>query len=258
MAYEDILVKKTDGECRITINRPDKGNMFCEKTLLELIDVFSSTRSDKETRVIVLTGAGDRFFCIGGEKEEFSGYHYGSALPVVDLYNLIDSSPKPVIAAVNGFAVGGGNVLALVCDFTVASEAAVFRQVGPSMGSYDAGYGTWFLEDAVGRKKAKEIWMLNRKIPAAEALRLGLVNEVVPPSELAATVQRWCDELKARGPQALAALKASFYARHNGVLGLSRLAHDQLAQYYYRTEEAKEMGKSFAEKRPPDLSKFYK
>jgi naphthoate synthase len=164
----------------------------------------------------------------------------------------------PVIAMVNGFAVGGGNVLANMCDLTVASEQATFRQVGPAMGSYDAGFGTWYLEDSVGRKRAKEIWYLNRKYTAKEAQAMGLANEVAPHAQLRERTEALCEELKKRGPQALAALKAAFHARHNGVAGMSRVTIDHLVANYYHTEEAKEMGRAFNSKQDPDPDKFYR
>ena len=215
MAYADILYEVKSQIAWLTINRPDKGNTFRRQTVLEMIQALNEARHDSQVRVVVLTGAGDRFFCVGGEKEPNDGQlHYHNVPPVVDLYTLIDMMPVPVIAMVNGFAVGGGNVLANMCDLTVASEQATFRQVGPMMGSYDAGFGTWYLEDSVGRKRAKEIWYLNRKYSASEALAMGLVNEVAPPAELRARTEALCEELKKRGPQALAALKAAFHARH--------------------------------------------
>ncbi|MEK7370919.1 MAG: enoyl-CoA hydratase-related protein [candidate division NC10 bacterium] len=259
MAYADVLVEVKDNVAWLTINRPDKGNTFRRQTVLELIQALNEARHDMQVRVVVITGAGDRFFCLGGEKEPSDGMlHYHNVPPVVDLYTLIDMMPVPVIAMVNGFAVGGGNVLANMCDLTVASEQASFRQVGPMMGSYDAGFGTWYLEDAVGRKRAREIWYLNRKYSATEAQALGLVNEVVPHAELRARTAALCEELKQRGPQALAALKAAFHARHNGVTGMSRMSIDHLVANYYHTEEAKEMGRAFNAKDTPNPEKFYR
>jgi naphthoate synthase len=259
MPYADILYEVTNQIAWLTINRPDHGNSFRRQTVVELIQALNEARHDPDVRVVVLTGAGDRFFCIGGEKEPNDGMlHYHNVPPVVDLYTLIDMMPVPVVAMVNGFAVGGGNVLANMCDLTVASEQAVFRQVGPMMGSYDAGFGTWYLEDSVGRKRAKEIWYLNRKYTAREAQALGLANWVVPHAELRARTEAVCEELKQRGPQALAALKAAFHGRHNGVTGLSRMAIDHLVAHYYHTEEAKEMGRSFNAKEPPDPRAFYR
>ena len=259
MANSDVLFEVKNLIAWLTINRPDRGNSFRRQTVLEMYQALNEARLDPKVRVVVITGAGDRFFCIGGEKEKNDGQlHYHNVPPVVDLYQLIDMLPVPVIAMVNGFAVGGGNVLANMCDLTVASEQATFRQVGPMMGSYDAGFGTWYLEDAVGRKRAREIWYLNRKYTAQQAQALGLVNEVTPHAELRARTEAMCEELKQRGPQALAALKAAFHARHNGVTGLSRVTIDHLVANYYQTEEAKEMGRSFTAKEPPDPDKFYR
>jgi naphthoate synthase len=259
MTYADILYEVKKQIAWLTLNRPDKGNTFRRQTILELIQALNEARNDPDVRVVVLTGAGDRFFCIGGEKEPTDGMlHYRNVPPVVDLYTLIDMMPVPVVAMVNGFAVGGGNVLANMCDLTVASEQATFRQVGPSMGSYDAGFGTWYLEDAVGRKRAREIWYLNRKYSAREAQAMGLVNEVVPHAELRARTEALCEELKARGPQALAALKAAFHARHNGVTGLSRVTIDHLVANYYETEESKELGRAFNAKEKPNPERFYR
>jgi naphthoate synthase len=261
MDYEDILCERNpdNGSLWLTINREQAGNAFRSRTLDELCDALQSARRDRDCRSVVLTGAGDRFFCLGGDHadhEDVEGFDYSTVFPVVDLYDLIDKLPKPVIAMVNGFAVGGGNVLALMCDLTIASSAATFRQVGPMMGSFDAGYGTWYLEEAIGRKKAKELWLLNRKYTAEEALAMGLVNEVIEPAVLRDHVNGLCDELADRGSQALAALKASFHARHAGASGLSRVALDMLTPYYYASEESRELGAAFKEKRRPDRSRF--
>jgi naphthoate synthase len=263
MEYQDILATREGDIAWITINREAKGNAFRVRTVHELLDALEAARRDADVRNIVLTGAGTRFFCLGGDHDHTDGehddrLHYGNTFPVVDLYDLIDKTPKPVIAMVAGFAVGGGNVLALMCDLTIASSAATFRQVGPMMGSFDAGFGTWYLEEAVGRKKAKEIWMLNRKYSAADALAMGLINEVVEPEKLRARVVEICDELSDRGPQALAAIKSSFHARHAGVSGLSRVSLDLLVSSYYQTDESKELGRAFAAKQKPDRKKFYR
>ncbi|HEY2772756.1 MAG TPA: enoyl-CoA hydratase-related protein [Candidatus Binatia bacterium] len=264
MGYDDILVENSGGIAWVTINREAKGNAFRVQTVRELIDALEQARRDADVRSIVLTGAGTRFFCIGGdhdhggEADHDDRIHYGNVFPVTDLYDLIDKVPKPIVAMVAGFAVGGGNVLALMCDLTIASTAATFRQVGPMMGSFDAGFGTWYLEEAVGRKKAKEIWMLNRKYAAAEALAMGLINEVVEPEKLRARVVEICEELADRGPQALAAIKASFHARHGGVAGLSRVALDLLTPNYYRSDESRELGRAFGAKQKPDRKKFYR
>lgn len=264
MSCEDIQVETSGGIAWVTIDREAKGNAFRIRTVHEMIDALEAARRDPDVRSVVITGAGSRFFCIGGDHDHSGDehhddrIHYGNTFPVVDLYDLIDKMPKPVLAMVNGFAVGGGNVLALMCDLTIAASTATFRQVGPMMGSFDAGFGTWYLEEAVGRKKAKEIWMLNRKYSAPEALAMGLINEVVEPSALRARVAEICDELADRGPQALAAVKSSFHARHTGVAGLSRVALDLLTPNYYRSEESKELGRAFGAREKPDRKKFYR
>lgn len=255
---EDLLVESDGPTLRVTINRPAAGNKFRAQTALELAEVFRAFRASRDLRVAVLTGAGEKFFCIGGEHDPFDSYDYGNVMPIVDVYELIDSVPKPVVAAVNGFAVGGGNVLHTVCDLTIAADNAVFRQVGPSVGSFDAGYGTAYLEETIGRKRAKEMWYLNRKYSASEALAMGLVNEVVPQSELRARVDAIVAELLARGPQALAGLKAAFSGRHTGVVGQARMAHDLLLTQYLCTAEAREMSASFAERRAPDDKQFWR
>jgi naphthoate synthase len=263
--YTDILYRRDGDVAWLTINREERGNTFNFHTVREMIDALERARRDPDCRSVVITGAGDRFFCLGGDHEDAHPgdgepelYHYGTTFPVVDLYDLIDKHSKPVIAMVNGYAVGGGNVLATVCDLTIASSKAVFRQVGPAMGSFDAGFGTAYLEEAVGRKRAKEIWYLNRKYSADEAKALGLVNEVVEPAALRARVVEVCAELSDRGPIALAALKASFHAKHAGVAGISRIALDLLSQQYYRTEESKELGRAFREGTPPDKKRFWR
>ena len=262
MSYQDILFERRGETAWITINREDRGNRFRLETVREMIDALEVARRDIDCRTVVLTGAGKKFFCIGGDHDDADAHqaeiHYGNAFPVVDLYDLIDKHPKPVIAMVNGFAVGGGNVLAMVCDLTIAASTAVFRQVGPIMGSYDAGFGTWYLEETVGRKRAKEIWYLNRKYSAVEAKELGLVNEVVEPDRLRERTVEVCDELADRGALALTALKAAFHARHAGAPGLSRVALDLLVHHYYHTEESKELGRAFGAREAPDKTKFHK
>ena len=234
----------------ITLNRPDNGNMFNPEMCRELKNVLEETRLETDTRVLVITGAGDRFFCIGGEKDGLEQtYSYPGVLPILDVYELIERHQKPVIASVNGFAVGGGHVMHVMCDLTIAAESAVFRQVGPIMGSFDAGYGTWALEDLIGRKRAKEMWFLNDKLTARQALEWGLVNRVVPNERLHEETDRLAQLLAARGSQALAAVKASFAARTGGAAGFSRVAHDLLLPYYLDSEESIELRESFA-KRP--------
>lgn len=256
MSTRDVKVENSGGVSTITINRPDNANMFRRQTTLELAEALRNLRDDPALRVGILTGAGDRFFCVGGEHEPFEGYDHSVVLPIVDVYELLDTIPKPVIAAVNGFAVGGGNVLHTMCDLTIAAENAVFRQVGPMVGSFDAGFGTWYLEEAIGRKRAKELWYLNRKYSAEQALAMGLVNEVVPQEQLRDRAREVAGELMARGPQALAALKVAFSARHTGVLGQARMAHDLLLTQYLTTEEAEELSASFSDRRAPNQDRF--
>jgi naphthoate synthase len=257
MKYETILYEEDPPVGTITLNRPDDGNMFNPQMCFELRDCIDRIRRETRTRVIVLTGAGDRFFCIGGRKEDMEETNtYAGVIPVLDMYESIERLQKPVIASVNGFAVGGGNVLQVICDLTIAAERAVFRQVGPSMGSFDAGFGTWYLEDQIGRKKAKEMWFCNDKYTAQEALAMGLINRVVPDGELREETKQWALHIAKRGPLALAAIKHSFSARHAGVSGLGRMAHDLLLRLYLDSEESKELGASFGERRDPDPSKF--
>jgi naphthoate synthase len=251
MDLNTILYEEDGPIGRITLNRPDDGNMFNPEMCRELKAVLEQTRLETRTRVLVLTGAGERFFCIGGRKEDLEDtYAYPGVLPILDVYDLIERHQKPIIASVNGFAVGGGNVLHVICDLTIAKESAVFRQVGPIMGSFDAGYGTWNLEDLIGRKRAKEMWFLNEKISAQQALEWGLVNRVVPDDRLREETDRLAHELVRRGALALAAIKGSFSARTAGVAGFSRMAHDLLLRHYLDTDESRELRESFV-KRPP-------
>lgn len=257
MQFEEIIYQEDGPIGTITLNRPHDGNMFTEKMCHEIRDCINAIRRETRTRVIVLTGAGDKFFCIGGRKEGMEDtLLYAGVLPTLEMYEAIDKLQKPVIAAVNGFAVGGGNVLHVVCDITIAKESAVFRQVGPMMGSFDGGYGTWYLEDLIGKKRAKEMWMRNPKLSAREAQEWGLVNQVVPDAEFKDYTRKFALEVADRGAFALASIKASFNARHGGVSGLARMAHDLLLPGYLRTEEHDELAKSFAERRSPDSSKF--
>lgn len=257
MSYEQILYAEDGPIGTITLNRPDDGNMFTAGMCLEIRDCIEAIRHETRTRVIVLTGAGDRFFCIGGRKEGLDDtLMYAGVLPTLEMYEAIDKLQKPVIASVNGFAVGGGNVLQMVCDLTIAKESAVFRQVGPMMGSFDAGYGTWYLEDLIGKKKAKEMWYGNPRLPAAEAERIGLINRVVPDDKLAEETRTWALEIAERGTFALAAIKGAFNARHGGVGGLSRVTHDLLLRAYLDSDESKELRAAFGDRRKPDPSSF--
>lgn len=257
MTYEDILTSTDGPVLTITINREGAGNKLRARTCLELFDVLQKFRLDRELRAAVLTGTGEKFFCIGGEHDPMTGLDQSQVLPIVDVYQAIDTIAKPVIAAVNGFAVGGGNVLHTVCDLSIAAENAVFRQVGPMVGSFDAGYGSWYLEDTIGRKRAKEMWYLNKKYTAAAALAMGLVNEVVPQSDLAARAAEVANEIAKRSPLAIGGMKGAFSARHNGVAGQARMAHDQQLTLYLQTREAHELSAAFGERRDPDTSNFW-
>ena len=257
MSYETILYEEDGPIGWLTLNRPEDANMFTDQLCAEVRDCLSAVGRETRTRVVVLTGAGDKFFCIGGRKTGLPDTKlYAGVLRTLEMYEAITNLQKPVIASVNGYAVGGGNVLQVVCDLTIAKESAVFRQVGPMMGSYDAGYGTWYLEDLVGKKRAKEIWFLNPKMTAAEAERIGLINRVVPDDKLREETRKMALEVAERGSFALASLKGAFNARHSGVGGLSRITHDLLLRQYLDTEESKELGAAFAEKRTPDPDKF--
>ncbi|WP_382163034.1 enoyl-CoA hydratase-related protein [Hydrogenophaga sp. ANAO-22] len=257
MSYQEIVYEENGPIGTITLNRPQDGNMFTERMCHEIRDCINDIRRETRTRVIVLTGAGDKFFCTGGRKDGMEDTQlYAGVLPTLEMYESIDRLQKPVIASVNGFAVGGGNVLQMVCDITIAKESAVFRQVGPMVGSFDAGYGTWYLEDLVGKKRAKEMWYRNPKLSAKEALEWGLINHVVPDAELGAFTTKIALEIANRGAFALASIKAAFNARHGGVSGLSRMAHDLLLRGYLDSGEHDELAKAFAERREPDASRF--
>jgi naphthoate synthase len=257
VAYETILYEEDGPIGWLTLNRPHDGNMFNTTMCHEIRDCINDIRRETRTRVLVLTGAGDRFFCIGGRKEGMEETNlYAGMLPTLEIYESLDRLQKPVIASVNGFAVGGGQVLQVMCDLTIAKESAIFRQVGPMMGSFDAGYGTWYLEDLVGKKKAKEMWYLNPKLSAREALEIGLINRVVPDERLREETRKMALEVAERGAFALAAIKAAFTARHGGVGGLARVSHDLLLRLYLETDEHEELGKAFGERRTPDADKF--
>jgi naphthoate synthase len=257
LALETILYEEDGPIGWLTLNRPEDGNMFTAAMCHEIRECIDAVRRETRTRVLVITGAGEKFFSLGGRKEGMEETRlYAGVLPTLEMYESIDRLQKPVIASVNGFAVGGGNVLQVVCDLTIAKESAIFRQVGPMMGSFDAGYGTWYLEDLVGKKKAKELWYLNPKITAKEALAIGLINRVVPDDRLRAETRTWALEIAERGAFALASIKAAFGARHGGVAGLARVAHDLLLRQYLESEESKELGAAFGERRNPDPEKF--
>jgi naphthoate synthase len=257
MTYAEIIYEEDGPVGTLTLNRPQDGNMFTERMCHEVRDCINAVRRETRTRVLVITGEGEKFFCIGGRKEGMEDSQlYAGVLPTLEMYESIDRLQKPVIASVNGFAVGGGNVLQMVCDVTIAKQSAVFRQVGTMMGSFDAGYGTWYLEDLVGKKRAKDIWFRNPKMTAAQAQEIGLINEVVPDAQLKEATRAYAVEIANRGAFALASIKAAFNARHGGVGGLARLSHDLLLPGYLKTKESKELSRSFAERRAPDADTF--
>lgn len=260
MNYEDILYTEADGVATITINRPERYNAFRGQTCMELLDAFNRAGWNKAIGVIVLTGAGDKAFCTGGDQSAHRGQYDGRGLiglPVEELQNLIREVPKPVIARVNGFAIGGGHVLHVVCDLSIASETAVFGQVGPKVGSVDPGYGTAYLSRVIGEKRAREIWYLCRKYSAQQAYDWGLVNAVVPHQELDAEVSKWCDEILEKSPTALSIAKRSFNADSANIGGIGGLGMQALS-LYYETDEAKEGTAAFKEKRKPNFRQFYK
>ncbi len=258
--YEDILYETYNGIAKITINRPEVRNAFRPKTVMELIDAFAYARDDSKVGVIILTGAGEKAFCSGGDQRVrgHGGYVGEDEIPrlnVLDLQRLIRVIPKPVIAMVAGYAIGGGHVLHVVCDITIAADNAIFGQTGPKVGSFDAGYGAGYLARIIGHKKAKEIWYLCRQYNAQEALDMGLVNTVVPYEQLEAETVQWASEMLEKSPTALRFLKASFNADTDGLAGLQQLAGDATL-LYYTTEEAKEGRDAFKEKRKPDFGQF--
>lgn len=258
MTYTDLLFDVDDHVATITINRPERMNAFRAGTVEELIHAINRAGWDRDVAVVVLTGAGERAFCTGGDQSSHgpSGYEGGSrgviGLPVEELHGAIRDVPVPVIAKVRGYAIGGGNVIATVCDLTIAAESAVFGQVGPKVGSVDPGFGTAFLARIVGEKKAREMWYLCRRYSAVEALEMGLVNAVVKDDELDAEVRRWCDEIVERSPTAIAIAKRSFNADTDHQRGIAGLGMAALA-LYYGTDESKEGVTAFLDKRSPDF-----
>ncbi len=253
MTYEDILYEEAAGVARITIDRPEKYNAFRGKTCDEMIDALHRAAWNPDVGVIVLTGSGEKAFCTGGDQSAHEGGYDGRGvigLPVEELQGLIREAPKPVIARVNGFAIGGGNVLVTCCDLAIAAESAQLGQVGPKVGSVDPGFGTAFLARTVGEKKAREIWYLCRRYTAQQALAMGMVNAVVPTAELDAEVDRWCQEILAMSPTAIAIAKRSFNADSDSIRGIAGLGMQALA-LYYQTPESHEGVKAFLEKRKP-------
>lgn len=258
--YQDILFDYWEGIARITINRPHVYNAFRPETNMEMLDALDICREDQRIRVVILTGAGDKAFCSGGDQNvKGRGGYVGSdgvpRLNVLDVHKRIRSLPKPVIAMVNGYAIGGGNVLATVCDLTIASENARFGQTGPKVGSFDAGFGSSFLARHVGQKKAREIWFLCLQYTAQEALEMGLVNKVVPLEQLEDATVEWCQIIMKRSPLAIRMIKRGLNAELDGQTGIMELAGDATLLYYL-TEEAQEGRNAFLEKRDPDFGRF--
>ena len=252
-AYADILYDEKDGVATITVNRPERMNAYRMTTYGEVTDALYRAGWNKQVGAIVLTGAGTRAFGTGGDaadkKSERAG-HGTIGVPIEELHSAIRDAPKPVIAKVRGYAIGGGNVIATLCDLTIAAESAVFGQVGPKVGSVDPGFGTAYLARVVGEKKARELWYLCRRYTAAEAAAMGLVNKVVPDSELDAEVGRWCADIVERSPTAIALAKRSFNADTESIRGIASMGLQALA-LYYGTAESKEGGDAFREKRRP-------
>jgi 2-ketocyclohexanecarboxyl-CoA hydrolase len=261
MSYEDVRYEVRDHVATITIDRPEVHNAFRGRTCEELVQAFQRAGYDRDVGAIVLTGAGERAFCSGGDQSDHAddGRYAGSrgviGMPIDEVHSVIRDVPKPVLAKVRGYAIGGGNVLATLCDLTLAGESAVFGQVGPRMGSVDPGFGTAYLARVIGEKKAREMWYLCRRYSAREALDMGLVNAVVPDAELDAETDRWCAELVARSPTAIALAKRSFNADTESIRGIGSLGMQGLA-LYYDTEESKEGGRALREKREPEFRKF--
>ncbi|MBC1336115.1 1,4-dihydroxy-2-naphthoyl-CoA synthase [Listeria booriae] len=260
--YEEIKYETYEGIAKITINRPQVHNAFTPKTVIEMIDAFTIAREDAQVGVIILTGEGDKAFCSGGDqKVRGNGGYVGDdnipRLNVLDLQRLIRVIPKPVIAMVAGWSIGGGNVLQLVCDLTIAADNAKFGQTGPNVGSFDAGYGSGYLARVIGHKKAKEVWFMCRQYTAAEALEMGWINTVVPLEELETETIAWAKEMLKKSPTALRFIKAAFNADTDGLAGIQQLAGDATL-LYYTTDEAKEGRDAFKEKRDPDFDQFPK
>jgi len=258
--FQDIIFESCQGIAKITINRPEVRNAFRPKTIVELSSAFDSAREDPAIGVVILTGAGEKAFCSGGDQRVrgHDGYKddQGVArLNVLDLQMQIRRLPKPVIAMVAGYAIGGGQVLHLVCDLTIAADNARFGQTGPKVGSFDGGYGAGLLARTVGQKKAREIWFLCRQYDAQQALSMGLINVVVPLAELEATTVEWAMRILEMSPLSLRLLKSAFNAELDGMAGIQQLSGDA-TMLYYMSEEAQEGRDAYLEKRAPDFSKF--
>jgi naphthoate synthase len=260
--YKEIVFQKYEGIARISINRPEVHNAFTPLTVKEMINAMEHCREDEEVGVIILTGEGGKAFCSGGDQSVrgHGGYVGSDTVPrlnVLDLQKIIRSIPKPVVAAVAGWAIGGGHVLHVVCDVTIAAENARFGQTGPKVGSFDGGFGASYLARIVGQKKAREIWFLCDQYDAKEALDMGLVNKVVPLDQLEETYVQWAKKMLKKSPLALRMLKSAFNAELDGQAGIQELAGNATLLYYL-SDEAKEGKNAFLEKREPDFSKFPK
>lgn len=260
--YSDIQYETTDdGIAKITINRPEVHNAFRPQTIIEISDALTVAREDESVGVIILTGAGDKAFCSGGDQRVRgdSGYKTDAGATgrfhVTDLHVQMRRCPKPIVAMVAGWAIGGGHVLHVVADLTIAADNARFGQVGPKVGSFDGGFGASSLSQLVGMKKAKEIWFLCRQYDAQQALDMGMVNAVVPLEDLETETVKWCREMLALSPYALRLMKASFHAAEDGYAGLQQLAHDTNL-LFYGNDEAKEGREAYKEKRKPDFTQF--
>ena len=260
--FEDILFDFYQGIAKITINRSRYRNAFRPQTVMDMIEAMRLARENSEIYCVVFTGYGDKAFCSGGDQnyKSIGGYldEKGVArLNVLDLQKMIRSIPKPVVAMVNGYAIGGGHVLHIICDLSIASENAIFGQTGPKVGSFDAGFGSSYLARIVGQKKAREIWFLCRQYSATEALEMGLVNSVVPFKDLEAEVVKWCKEMMQHSPITLRMIKAGLNAELDGQAGIQELAGNA-TMLYYCTEESQEGKKAYLAKRKPDFKKFPK
>ncbi len=261
LSFTDILYQQAEGIAKITMNRPEVRNAFRPETVHELMQAFSHAHADPDIGVIILTGAGDHAFCSGGDQRvrgDHGGYKDNQGvqhLNVLDLQMQIRRLPKPVIAMIAGYAIGGGHVLHLVCDLSIAADNARFGQTGPRVGSFDAGLGAGLLARTIGLKKAKEIWFLCRQYSAQEALAMGLVNTVVPLAQLEEETVQWCREMLALSPTALRSLKAAFNADTDGLAGIQELAGNATA-LFYMSEEAQEGRNAYLEKRKPDFRTF--
>lgn len=256
--YEDILFEQQEQIAKITINRPQVRNAFRPQTVFEMLEAFDLAQKDPSVRVVILTGAGDKAFCAGGDQKVRGNDGYLDSdgrghLNILEFQRQIRHSHKPVVAMVNGFAIGGGHVLHVVCDLTIASDNAIFGQTGPKVGSFDAGLGSAYLARIVGQKKAREIWYLCRQYSAEQALEMGLVNKVVPLAQLEEETLAWCQEICEKSPTAISCLKVAMNADCDGQLGLQQLA-GLTTKLFYMTDEAQEGRDAFVQKRRPNFN----